>query len=484
MQALAILEAAAYGGCLCGLGVGEGKTLISFLIPAVVNKERPLLIMPAKLIEEKRLDFIELGKHWKATPPDMLSYEWISTHPSALMERNPDLIICDEVHKLKHVKSGVTKRVWKYLRSHPDTMFCGLSGTITTRSFHEWWHLQQWCLPLELQPLPVSWQQNEMWVEALDEKRNNRRPLGALEVFGKSLAEARENFGERLRQTPGVVLSKEGAITASLQINLIQAEFEAIEEPLAKMRKTWETPGGEEFSGGADLWRHARELANGFYYRWDPAPPEKWLKARREYHQFVRGILHGSRTFETPSQVANAFAKEKAVTTWKREQKKFQPHTKDAWLSDRVINYARQWVRRHSGLIWVEHTAVGQLFDLFDVPYFSSGGLDWEGHSIRNHKGPAAVSVKAIGEGFNLQRYKHNLVLNCTPKGDAWEQLIGRTHRSGQEAETVYVDVLCTVDEQIEGFKQAYADAEYTQSITDHTSKLCLADLIVTQERL
>ena len=72
-------------------------------------------------------------------------------------------------------------------------------------------------------------------------------------------------------------------------------------------------------------------------------------------------------------------------------------------------------------------------------------------------------------------------MLHATPTGKQWEQMIGRTHRYGQDADAVRVQVLTVVDEQVAGFEQAQADAEYIQQTTGQKQKLCLATYTNTQ---
>src|SRR5262245_65169047 len=52
VQALALHDLGVYGGAFCPIGVGEGKTLITLLAPYVLEAQRPLLLLPAALIEK------------------------------------------------------------------------------------------------------------------------------------------------------------------------------------------------------------------------------------------------------------------------------------------------------------------------------------------------------------------------------------------------------------------------------------------------
>ncbi len=51
LQALMLADAYQIKGLFAPVGVGEGKTLTSFLLPTVLNAVRPLLLQPAALVE-------------------------------------------------------------------------------------------------------------------------------------------------------------------------------------------------------------------------------------------------------------------------------------------------------------------------------------------------------------------------------------------------------------------------------------------------
>lgn len=487
LQALALCEAHDLQGLLALLPVGEGKTLVTFLLPVVIKCERPLLVIPAALHQKTERDFAELGKHWYARPMQIVSYELISRRPELLDEIKPDLIVCDEVDALKNPKAACTRRMHRYIRDRKKAgeplVFCGLSGTIANRSFKDWWHIQQWALPPLVQPLPYSYPVMQSWSQALDEKLVARRPTGQLwrlvsDVPHASVADIREAFGKRLRRTPGIITADGSTVSASLRIDRVNLRVPEIERALADMRRTWCTPGGEEFSEAADLWRHAREIANGFYYRWEPTPPKWWLEPRKDFHAFVRSILGRSRSIDTMAQVVATYPEESSILNWYAVKDGYTPTTVPVWLTDVVLEYAARWAYANDGLVWMEHRAVGERLTRSGLRYFGEQGQNEYGHSIQDHTGPAAVSALACYRGFNLQAWSRNLIMNAPPVGKHYEQLLGRTHRFGQLADAVTCTLLLTADEQRDGFEQACADAEYIQQTTGQRQKLCFADYI------
>jgi hypothetical protein len=463
--------------------VGQGKTLVSFLLPEVLEAERPLLIVPGKLLAKTRVEFAEIGKHWKCTRPvTIVSYERISTDPDLLNSLNPDLIIADEAHKLKEIKAACTKRVKKYY-VEKQPVFVPMSGTLAKRSFMDWWLLQLMALPYGLHVLPMDWRETARWGQALDEKTKERTGLGALKEFGETLDKAREGYGQRLRATPGVIASDTVNVGASLQIGTLHASENAVDEALELLAKKWELPDGTELMEAVDIWRHSREIANGFYYRWVEEPPAAWREARREANAFVRYKLRGSRKLTAPAQVLEKYASAPEIRRWKEIKDTFKPETEAVWLTEEPIRKAVELLTDQKGLLWYEHKAVGQKLSGLGIPVFGSQGAEIKtGQSIVSYSGTyAACSTTACSEGFNLQRFDRNFILNCTPTGDRWEQLLGRTHRPGQQSDTVEATLIAFAPVQLTDLEQARADAAYVQATTGQAQKLVYADYVTAQ---
>lgn len=138
VQALALHDAAINGGLFGPIGVGEGKTLITLLLPLVLELQRPLLLLPAALIEKTKREWLgpdpkAYARHWRIPNTlRMFSYDLLGRVQAAdeLERYQPDGIICDEVHRLKNRRAAVTRRVARYMHDRPYTKFCGLSGSV------------------------------------------------------------------------------------------------------------------------------------------------------------------------------------------------------------------------------------------------------------------------------------------------------------------------------------------------------------------
>ena len=185
IQALALAEAARAGGLVGPIGAGHGKTLIDLLLPMVVpGCKKAVLLIPANLrtqLLERDWDYY--GGHWRL--PNLVGGRWYPPDPrpaidvltytklqqmtaTVLLESiKPDLIICDEAHNLKAAKGPRCTRFRQYLAKNPTTRLCVMSGTMATRSIHDYSHLSEFALG-ESSPLPHHAPSLDEWANAID----------------------------------------------------------------------------------------------------------------------------------------------------------------------------------------------------------------------------------------------------------------------------------------------------------------------------
>jgi len=505
VQAASLMDLHDFGGLFGPQRVGAGKTILSFLAGTVLGAERPLLIIPAKLKRKTEREFRALAKQWLGHPRlEVMSYELLSRDRgySELERINPDLLILDEAHRAKNKAAGCTRKIARWMKDHPETRFCAMSGTIANRSLREYAHILRWCLK-EDPPLPMEERSLSDWADALDEKvdpKHRMAPGALLELCTDEEVQrghnegkhglthaARLGFRRRLTETPGVVATEEGHLGTSLSVQaLLVRQPDDVGAMFHRMREEYETPDGHPFSEPVDLWRHARELACDFFYRWDPPAPDAWMEARKGWSRFVRDVLGNHRKgIDTEFQVAKACKAgdldSKAYDVWCALRGTFKPNSVPVWVGDAMLKAASEWLAEENpGLCWVEHVAFAQkLSFLSGVPYFGEQGEDHLGRMIEEHDGPAILSIAANSEGRNLQRWCRNLIVSCPPNGRLLEQLMGRTHREGQEADEVSVEIAMACVEQWDAFEQARADARYVEATTGQAQKLCYADVDV-----
>lgn len=522
IQAQALTEAHDFGGLLGPIGVGQGKTLLSLLLPVILDAKQPALIVPAKLKDKTFIEAKEYERDWKiATYFHVESYEMLGRVQGAdFLERiKPDLIIFDEVHRAKNPRAAVTRRLKRYLEANPHVRVVALSGTMTKRSLKDFAHLAKWALP-KTNPTPEDWGQTELWAQAIDEKTRDVQRVHPGEMvrlcndeerreFSLSpIQGARMAFRRRLVETPGVIATAESQLGVSLVLEMTEPHVgQAVDEAFGKLRGEWETPDGQPIADGIALWRHARELACGFYYRWVVQPPTDWMNARRAWAKFVRDVIKHNRSgIDSELQVAQACSlavrhRDEPVTNtrharvpvpqmileglkiyedWTQVRPTFNPQTEAVWIDDHMIQFCLEWLKHHQGIVWTDMIAFGdELSRVSNLPYFGA-----QARCARTRKflyehpaGKSMIcSVASVGEGQNLQAWNRNLVVSAPQTGATWEQMLGRTHRPGQleDEVTALIPVACT--EQYRGVMQALSDAKYMQTITGQDMKMVYAD--------
>jgi hypothetical protein len=293
---------------------------------------------------------------------------------------------------------------------------------------------------------------------------------------------ARQAFQRRLLQTPGVVATPGDQVACSLYISAIPlACNDATEANFKTLRTLWETPTGLALTEAVDVWRHARELSLGLHYEWDPPAPSEWLNARRTWAAFVRETLRYSRTLDTELQVANAVRsgeiQSDELNEWALIRPSFTPNPVPRWHDESALAACQAWLK-HPGIVWCEHTFFAEeLAKRSGCPYYGARGETSDGATIEDAHGPIIASVAANSTGRNLQRWHRNLVTSCPSTATTWEQLIGRTHRDGQAADEVTVDVLVGCFEHLNGMAQARESAQMALDMMGQPQKLLLADM-------
>ena len=224
LQAMAIAEVVDNRGGLLPVPAGDGKALISLLSPTLLDDDRPLLLVPAHLREQtKRVVMPTMRRHWRIRDDiRVVGYSELSLAKNATMleDYDPGCIMADEVHYLKHLKSGRTKRMKRFMKTNEGVPFAGMSGTITQRSLRDYAHILEWTHGCLGSPLPIRYQDLQDWCAALDEsvRPGGRMDPGELMVFCEGEETAAQGFRRRLVQTPGIVFSDSTSVTSSLTL--------------------------------------------------------------------------------------------------------------------------------------------------------------------------------------------------------------------------------------------------------------------------
>lgn len=548
LQAWLLEEANIHEGILGPISVGDGKTLPDLLVSMVVpNCKTAVLLVQANLRNQLlTVDWAYYGQHYHL--PNLAGSRWFvegrpmlhvmsfselsrPEHTETLTQRQPDLIIVDEVQNLRDPKAARTKRFRRFVRSLPNMRLCAWSGTLVKDSLRDFAYFSNTALA-EGSPTPIHEPVIEEWASALDVPKPGKASVGGgvLFDFCQRGETVREGFHRRLTQTKGVISSPDyGSCQADLTIYRrgvhippeIQAKYDAV-------ANSWERPDGEVFMDALSMYRCLKEISCGFFYRWTWPRKESlevqtaWKAARKAWHQEVREKLKHSRDkMDSPFLLASAasrwykgywnieteereledglfeevetkrewippFTKNGPEPTWAADcweawqeiEPTAQPSTEAVWESDFLIQDIKGLEASYRpAIIWYEHDTIGRRVarDL-GLPYFG-GGPDASADIIRE-KGDRSIvaSIRAHGTGKNLQTFAKNIII--THPQDDLEQLLGRTHRQGQEAKEVSVHVYQHTPALAEFFQRSRDLAKGSQEMLGGKKKLVIAKII------
>lgn len=505
IQSAALLEAAEQNGLFAPIGVGLGKELICLLLPEVLDAKRAVLLIPSKLkTQVERETKTIYGKHFKL-PLDRLTivtYDDLSKKTGFdLLDRlKPDLIIANEGHRLRNMLRGKAsargRRFITYMREHPECRFCILSGTITSRSINDYAPFLELALRKN-SPLPLGHREVQDWAGAIDVKPEYVMQPGALRRFCNEGETVRDGYRRRLIETPGVVASSDNdEVGASLIVRRYGVPLpERIQKALAEIKKSFSVEG-HKFNAALTKAQMLRTVAAGFYYVWKwpgGVPDTEWLEARAAWAEAVNQKLGRARKgMDTPGLLADAaerWFKDKptdkpvwecpAWIAWREQRRKKDPPRQAVWLDDFLCRDALERAKKHAAkaptVLWYLNRAIGaKLGELSGLPVYGQG-TDLTGVE----RDIAIASIHVQGEGKNLQgHYSRNVVVQFPPNGLVAEQMLGRTHRPGQEADEVVVDWAGHTPETVAAMYKAIEDAKYQQETLGVRQKLLYCTMI------
>ena len=489
IQSEALYEMERCNGLVAPIGVGHGKFLISALAPSALKSKRPLLLVPPALVNQTKKEIGKFKEHFRIHPGlEVLSYGKLSVASGSrfLDEYQPDLIISDECHHLRHRTATRTKRVIRYFQNNPDCKFVGLSGTFTSKGLADYAHLVELALR-DKAPVPLDFWELQIWAANIDVggdpdmyERERFSPM-TMQYGGTP----RQAYFRRLETCPGVALTQGVSCEASIYMKREDLRLPTeVNKALRGLFNDWCTPGGEEIEDALGIARVRRQLLCGFYYEWDwpnGQPDYLWLEARSNWHKHVRRVLSRSKQGRDSPLLVAMWAQRPdcpdvdlvyAWNEWDAVRGRPQPPVKTIWINEYLIDGVMSFLSRteEPTIVWCDHRAL--------LEKFRDKGLVVYGAGEDIPDGPAhhcAMSVKAHGTGKNLQQWSNNLLTSFLPNGSTLEQLIGRTHRLGQQADEVFVyyfEQHSTVHNDIEKAREI---ASYIQETQGNRMKILAA---------
>ena len=511
LQAMALRDAFECRGLVAALGVGEGKGLLGLLLPTVLEARVTVLLVPAALRYQMcDVMYPAYAPHWRLPflAPDaepvtdahpegvvhVVSYSMLSSirFQDVLARLKPDCIVCDEAHSVADYGAARTKRFRTYVRGARSSgvlqSLCLMSGTILSKSITDVAPLAGLALG-SASPWPLDWNTLQEWAGALDPGGFPANP-GALTCFRVTPTQSvLEGFRDRVTHTPGVVVSQGNTLATSLVIGTRAVRVpKAVSAVLAAARETWCMPDGTNIDDALTFSRHVLELACGFYYRrtWPRGESLEtqrvWLDSRSAWYREVSNYLSQSARAGCDSL---ALCEQSAArgdlgwtnyVTWAQVRDTAKPDREAVWFSEFLLEDAVRWGAISPGIIWYEHDAVGRkIAELGGHPLYDGGSVQDQEIAKETGSRTIVASVNAHGTGKNLQIHSRSLITSATPSGKVWEQLIGRTHREGQQADAVSVAVYLHTPELVSVFERARVNARFIQDALGAWQRLCYA---------
>lgn len=319
VQSLALKEAFEARGLAAMIKVGGGKTLISGLLPTVLQVESALLLTKGDMARDAEVELAKMRRCWKMLPPGkfrVMNYETLAAPANSqllgddgktvvrksLIERiRPQLLILDEAHCAGDTGTTTSKTINAFLEKNPETIVCCMSGTFFKTSIKDGQRLMQWALKDNC-PLPCDFEEREVWANYLDAKRSAgpRAGEGALTVFlgdAEAAFRAAEEDVEDQRsimrralarwmlETPGIIGTQDPPPDTGLVIEAIYPEEQSpeVDEAFRLLRGDgteeapgWQLPDGEWVADGIRAAAHGITEGYGYWNIFDPEPPDDY----------------------------------------------------------------------------------------------------------------------------------------------------------------------------------------------------------------
>lgn len=477
-------------GFFGALPVGSGKTLIFWLACYMIKALRPLFFCPANLrdVAVPRM-FATYRQYWASPSPQptIEGYSLLSQESElyVLENRQPDFLGFDECDLFRNYENTASKRVGGYIDvARGNCAVLALTGTPKRKSILDNSHIIKWCLR-ERAPVAISTTELQDHASALDSDADFPLRPGALLHYAAqtgvpeqfegitSIGEqgrAREGYRRRMAQTKGILIWDESSCDQPLTITLLAPpEDQLLEDSFFQFRLTDQTPDGWPLNEAIEKWTHERQRGCGFYYYWDPRPPEWWLVPRYLAAVFCRDQIKATANYprvkggrnnplDTERAVYRAHPNQPELLEWQAVKGKFEPNTVAGWISGSVVWAAAEWAKdkrgREAGIIWCIHeemaTAISQATGL---QVFGAGGTcAATGMSFEEYHDSTPIeslqtiifTFKANYRGRNAQKFHNALAVGWEPSAEYVEQgYLGRMHRQGQ-TRPCYLWVLCT----------------------------------------
>jgi hypothetical protein len=432
--------------------------------------------------------------HSNAAGCYLMPYSLLSTKDATeiLYAIKPTAIIADEGHNLCGRGSARTKRLFTYVRE-AKPFFAPMSGTMCRKSLMDYHHLLVAALGLKA-PIPLNPSDAMDWATVLDAgcdptaggisrmaplmswaQKQDATAYGYSNDLQTSYRRVRMSYQLRLRSAPGVVSTDPDTdigtslVIANRPVSTEGASGYAELQRLIKQVATqYITPNGDDINHAIHTYKWLRELSCGFWYKLDwPENAEREALERSKLHLAASNVFnrdlrfwldeHAKPHLDTPMLVGASLARygardvgERLWKSWKaREECDFPGRLERVRSEVRVCDFkvrqAVEWAREYQhGLIWYEYQEAGKwIMDALreaDIPALHCpAGRVHDAAIAKSHNQLVVAGIDAHGTGKNLQFHTNQYCFQFPRRAETAEQLLGRTHRYGQQADELIV---------------------------------------------
>ena len=362
VQANAISSYERYGGLLGIIAVGWGKTLICEVCAAIGIRKgfrRVVYMMPAGVAAQLwdsdipwarnhvplPVEFFNLHRQSARTRKALVRQEHkngVFIFPYSLLSApdafellkwiSPDLIICDEAHKLGDSSAARTKRWLTYVNERQPEVVA-LSGGITSKGPKDYAHLSFHALKDNC-PLPMSAHLMNDWQAALGSRTDADAVTSSMmthllpvltwaQTYFPHLLDRlvatqeglRLAYRARLTTAPAVIATGDSEINASLSIEGAWArECPWVKQPeqvpgwdeltrlIDGVEKLGETPNGDMIAHAIHKFKWLEELSVGFYNSLKWPSVEAFARRRNIDETKAAQILQGAQDHHAAQQ--------------------------------------------------------------------------------------------------------------------------------------------------------------------------------------
>jgi len=370
-----------------------------------------------------------------------------------------------------------------------------MSATISDKRLGDYQHLMAAALG-ESSPMPLSKTVLYNWGASLDAASDGIGQAGpallslpgwARTTLGINVESGqmglRRAYKLRMVTAPGVITMPQQTLKTSVELDLdrvpMPADDPGIQQVLemATQVEAGQTPSGDEIDSEMHKWRYLRDLAAGHYHLlyWPEDAPKDTLDRSKahldivqEYHRELRAYLndHAILRLDTPALVGAYFARTKGPGVlpehlwplWEAAkaaefpgmlQRNSRFVRVSSYKVDAAVRWAQALLKQHKGvcpgaLIWYENIGTGiwlkEALDKAGLPTLHCPAGKASNEAIASPQARTRfvlASIPAHGQSKQLHDFQHNYIVQPPRQAKTMEQMLGRTHRTRQTADSL-----------------------------------------------